>query len=145
MENYEIGLIFIDDEDYSNKAKWCNENNAFIEEIEPDENGVRQFQIKEIVVPEKTAEEQIAEITVAVQKYLDSAVQVLNYDNGFACASYATSSEPKFRKEAESYILWRDKVWTKCYALLDEYEVGEIAMPSVEEVLSSLPKFEILE
>lgn len=52
MENYEIGLIFSDDEDYSNKAKWCNENNAFIEEIEQAEDGTRQFQIKAIPAPD---------------------------------------------------------------------------------------------
>ena len=55
--NYEIGLIFIDDEDYSNKAKWCNENGCYIEEIEPNENGEKQFQIKEIVVPILTLDE----------------------------------------------------------------------------------------
>ena len=44
--NYEIGLIFKDDEDYSNKAKWCNENGCYIEEIEPLEDGTRQFQIR---------------------------------------------------------------------------------------------------
>lgn len=43
---YEIGLIFVDDKDYTNKAKWCNDNGCYIEEIEPLENGTRQFQIK---------------------------------------------------------------------------------------------------
>ena len=43
---YEIGLIFADDEDYSNKAQWCNENGCYIEEIEPREDGTRQFQIR---------------------------------------------------------------------------------------------------
>ena len=43
---YEIGLIFVDDADYSNKAKWCNENGCYIEEIKPLEDGTRQFQIK---------------------------------------------------------------------------------------------------
>ena len=47
MENYEIGLIFADDKDYSNKAKWCNENGCYIAEIEPLEDGTRQFQIKQ--------------------------------------------------------------------------------------------------
>ena len=46
MENYEIGLIFVDDKDYSNKAQWCNENGCYIEEIEPREDGTRQFQIR---------------------------------------------------------------------------------------------------
>ena len=57
--NYKIGLIFIDDEDYSNKAKWCNANSCYIEEIEPSDNGTRQFTIKEIVVPVLTLEEEI--------------------------------------------------------------------------------------
>ena len=57
--NYKIGLIFIDDEDYSNKATWCNANSCYIEEIEPKENGTRQFTIKEIVVPVLTLEEEI--------------------------------------------------------------------------------------
>ena len=44
---YEIGLIFVDDDDYTNKAKWCNENGYYIAEIEPLEDGTRQFQIKQ--------------------------------------------------------------------------------------------------
>lgn len=46
MENYEIGLIFVDDKDYTNKAKWCNENGCHIAEIEPLDDGTRQFQIR---------------------------------------------------------------------------------------------------
>lgn len=53
---YEIGLIFFDDKDYTNKAKWCNENGCYIEEIEPLEDGTRQFQIKQC---EKIEEPQI--------------------------------------------------------------------------------------
>ena len=57
--NYEIGLIFIDDEDYANKSEWCNANSCYIEEIEPKDDGTRQFTIKEIVVPILTLEEEI--------------------------------------------------------------------------------------
>ncbi len=44
---YEIGLIFADDKDYTNKANWCNENGCYIEEIDAKEDGTRQFQIKQ--------------------------------------------------------------------------------------------------
>lgn len=57
--NYEIGLIFVDDEDYSNKAQFCIENGLIIKEIEPNEEGVRQFQICEIPTP--TEEELLEE------------------------------------------------------------------------------------
>ena len=43
--SYEINQIFTDDDDYSNKAKWCNENGCYIAEIAPLEGGTRQFQI----------------------------------------------------------------------------------------------------
>lgn len=45
-EEYHIGQIF--DEMYPPEAaEWCNNNNAYIEEIEPLE-GVRRFEIKEV-------------------------------------------------------------------------------------------------
>ncbi|HIT62543.1 MAG TPA: hypothetical protein IAC38_03725 [Candidatus Caccovivens faecavium] len=47
---YNLGLIFRDDDDYGNKAKFCNENNLKIVEIEKDERG-RRFQIQEIDSP----------------------------------------------------------------------------------------------
>lgn len=45
--NYEINQIFTDDDDYTSKANWCNENGCYIEEIESLEDGTRQFQIKQ--------------------------------------------------------------------------------------------------
>ena len=43
---YSINQIFTYDDDYTNKAEWCNENGCYIEEIEPLEDGTRQFQIR---------------------------------------------------------------------------------------------------
>ena len=71
MENYEIGLIFVDDEDYTNKANWCNENNCYIEEIEPKEDGTRQFQIKQI--PQKTEDEK------AIEQYQSEIIELKKY------------------------------------------------------------------
>ena len=51
--SYEIGQIF--EEKYPPEvALWCNENNAYIEEIEPVDGHIR-FQV--VAVPEPTAEE----------------------------------------------------------------------------------------
>ena len=50
---FEIGQIF--EEKYPPEvALWCNENNAYIEEIE-QKNGHRRFQV--VAIPEPTAEE----------------------------------------------------------------------------------------
>ena len=51
MTEIKIGDIFQDDEHYSERAEWCNNNHCYIEEIEPKEDGTRQFQIKEIPAP----------------------------------------------------------------------------------------------
>ena len=54
---YNIGDIFYLDNEYSARAKFCNENGYVLKEIEPDEKG-RRFQIQDL--PELT-EEQILE------------------------------------------------------------------------------------
>ena len=64
--NYKVGEIFYYNEDYINKAKWCNENNKIIVEIEKDANGERQFQIQEIPSP---TEEQILDNLRARREY----------------------------------------------------------------------------
>ena len=68
---YEIGLIFVDDKDYTNKAKWCNENGCYIAEIEPLEDGTRQFQIKQI--PQKTEDEKL------IEQYQSEIVELKKY------------------------------------------------------------------
>ena len=85
MEKYEIGLIFVDDADYSNKAKWCNENGCYIEEIEPLEDGTRQFQIKQ--TPQKTEDEKLIEQyqseIVELKKYLsDTDYKAIKFAEG---------------------------------------------------------------
>ena len=85
MENYEIGLIFADDKDYSNKAKWCNENGYYIDEIEPKEDGSRQFQIKQI--PQKSEGEKLIEQyqseIIELKKYLsDTDYKAIKFAEG---------------------------------------------------------------
>lgn len=50
-----INSVIYDDENYTAVAKWCNANNACIEEIEHDEYGRRRFRVIEI--PKLTTEE----------------------------------------------------------------------------------------
>lgn len=45
---YNVNDIFTDNEEYSTRAQWCNENGCYIKEIEPLEDGSRQFKICEI-------------------------------------------------------------------------------------------------
>ena len=69
--NYNVGDIFTDDEFYTDRAIFCNENGFYIEEIETLENGTRQFQICKPA--EKTLEElkaeKLAELTAITSKF----------------------------------------------------------------------------
>lgn len=82
---YSINQIFINDDDYTNKANWCNENGCYIEEIEPLENGTRQFQIKQI--PQKTEDEKLIEQyqseIIELKKYLsDTDYKAIKFAEG---------------------------------------------------------------
>ena len=99
--NYEIGLIFKDDENYSNKSKWCNENGCYIEEIEPDKNGERQFQIKEIIVHKKTEEQKLNELATTIRSKRNLLLAETDY---LLMPDYPTSEEylariKKYRQE----------------------------------------------
>lgn len=48
--SYKIGDIFGEDEEYSERADFCNKNGYVIQEIEADENG-RRFQIQKPPAP----------------------------------------------------------------------------------------------
>lgn len=50
---YKIGEIFKIEDNYSERADFCNNNNLIIVEIEKDTNGKRQFQIQEPKPPTK--------------------------------------------------------------------------------------------
>ena len=81
----EVNQIFIDDENYSSIASWCNENKCYIEEIEPLEDGTRQFQIKQI--PQKTEDEKVIEQyqseIIELKKYLsDTDYKAIKYAEG---------------------------------------------------------------
>ena len=101
-----------------------------------DEQGNWYFEKTE---PKVTVEDRIKEIQNAVQILLDNKAQERNYDNGFAIASYANSTDTIFRNEANAFIAWRDQCWRKCYEILADFQQGNIEIPTVDYVLNELP------
>lgn len=80
---YNIGQIF--EKTYTpDVAMWCNSNNCYIEEIEPLEDGTRQFQIKEVVPytpPVETEEERKARINALILNSTTFYKEVLRTSN----------------------------------------------------------------
>lgn len=75
----------------------------------------------------------------AVQRLLDATAQARGYDGILAACSYYGSTIAKFRAEANACIAWRDAVWAYCYDQLAKVQAGDIAQPSIDEFIASLP------
>lgn len=123
-------------ENYASVAKWCNENNAHIE----DKGNYYEVVANPIYVP--TQEEIKKMFTDVIQKYLDTTAQSRRYDNIFTAISYVNSTDETFAREAKACLEWRDKVWRTCYNILDEVEAGLREIPTIEELMAELPVIE---
>ena len=130
------------------KRGWDLSNNIPVEDVQVSD--INHGYYPKELCPMKTeeekqkefAEQRFKDIQTAVQAALDGKAKEKNYDNGFALAGYALSTNDTFRSEAGKFIAWRDAVWARCYQILDAYKAGEIEMPSVENVLAVLPELE---
>lgn len=78
--------------------------------------------------------------TQAAQNLLDTTAKTQGYDGILSLASYATSTNPTFKAQAEAGIAWRDAVWTEGYSILAQVEAGLLAQPTVESFLAMLPQ-----
>ena len=97
----------------------------------------------EVEMAPKTQEQIIESFVRVVQDFMDSKAQELNYDSIFTAITYENDTNVKFAKEAEAFKAWRSKVWTTCYAVLDEVLAGSRNTPTKEELLALLPELVI--
>lgn len=117
-----------------------------------EENGgwvlrdIPKLEVPEVIDPppqvptEITLEMKINALKGVVEKYLDSAASAFNYDNINTAVSYAEEkSVPKFWAEGRMFRKLRSLTYAKCYAILAQFQAGEIEEPTVETLLPLLP------
>ena len=96
-----------------------------------------------VIEPEFTEAELKAQIKFsleqAVQSYLDNEARSLGYDSILSACTYATSSIEKFAAEGQSFVIFRDNVWSYCYQVLADVEAEIRAAPTEAELLAELP------
>lgn len=82
----------------------------------------------------------IAACQAAIDRHVDTVARERNYSSGVSLASYASSTVPLWRAEAEAFIAWRDAVWAYALAELASVQSGDRAAPdTVEAFVEELP------
>jgi hypothetical protein len=82
----------------------------------------------------------VPQYEVATQSLIDAYAQSWGYDNIVSAASYANSTNAKFKAEALALIAWRDAVWAYCYASFAAVQAGTTPIPtSVSAFTATLP------
>lgn len=83
-----------------------------------------------------------AQLTAAVQNWMDKTVQARNYDNIHTACTYVNSTDETFKAEGTACLAWRDEVWRSCYNILNDVLSGQREIPTEEELIAELPKLE---
>ena len=74
-----------------------------------------------------------------LQEAIDNKAMGKGYTNGFACATYVTSTNPQWAAEAQAFVAWRDICFDYGYDYLSKVQSGEIANPNLEDFLMEIP------
>lgn len=78
--------------------------------------------------------------TAAIQTHLDSVAQAWGYDNIYTAVTYADEpTVPEFSREGKAIRAWRSRVWAAARQTLADVQAGKLPLPSIEEMIASLP------
>lgn len=100
---YKINDIFTLDDEYTERANFCNENGYYIEEIEPLKDGTRQFTIKEPCMPSL---EEIKAQKLAELNYLSSELEQTENKKMVVTSSlgFRVNADPKAKRNIDTLI-----------------------------------------
>lgn len=132
MNTFELNQIF--ENTYPPEAAcWCNNNNAFIEEIEAL-NGVRRFQVK--AIPEPTPEELEAQALAQAKAERAEAVEAITVEvDGMVFDGDEESQTRLSRTISAAVALGVDlETYTQTWVLAD----NTIAQPTIKQLAEAL-------
>lgn len=82
----------------------------------------------------------------AIQLHMDNKAKEYGYDSLGSAVTYAEEpAVPKFQKEGKAFRAWRSQVWDFGYAQMAQVQGGSAPIPTVAELLESLPALVIPE
>lgn len=80
----------------------------------------------------------IDEYTAAIAAMLDAKAKERRYDNAVSIATYTGSGNAQWAAEAQTFVAWRDQIWTYCYAELHKVQNGQREQPTISDFLTEL-------
>lgn len=83
----------------------------------------------------------IHETEKAIDMHIAKQAKSLGYDNINSISKYLVDGNP-FKIECEKLSLWCAECWIKCYNIQSEVNSGQREFPTVEKIISELPKYE---
>jgi len=86
-------------------------------------------------------EAQKEHMTKTIQAHLDNQARALRYDNMMSARSYAGYDNP-FMEEAQKLASWCSACWIKAAEIENDVISGAAVLPTEEELIASLPKYE---
>lgn len=85
-------------------------------------------------------EQVVGSYTAAIQTHLDGVAQSWGYDNIYTAATYAEEPAVKaFQDEGKALRAWRSRVWAAARQTLADVQAGKTPLPTVAELIASLP------
>lgn len=81
----------------------------------------------------------ISDGKIALSNYIDSIAQQQQYNDAVSCASYVNSTNATWKAQAETFIAWRDSVYTYVIAQETLMQNGSRSIPTFAEFQTELP------
>lgn len=92
--------------------------------------------------PAPSLEERMAGLLIAVDVHLNAAARAKGYDSIVTAALRAGYPGP-FHDEGVAFATWMDATYAQCYALLAQWQAGELEEPTAADLIALLPTLEL--
>lgn len=77
----------------------------------------------------------------AITDWMNAEARYRGYDSFAILMTYISSSVPRWKRDAEIAVLWRDKIWMDAFTLFAAFEKGETGgmLPAFDEWVTNEP------
>lgn len=106
-------------------------------------SGTNEENPLEVVKRTASLEELVKMYDFAVEELLNKEARKKGYADIRSAALRAAIPESPFYQEGKKYAIWMDEVYSACYKIQSDVFQGSREIPTIEELLSELPKLNL--